>query len=145
MSIEIGTTIYKKYREPKDTPCYEKIKTTYTLNLEESKVTYGNDKFVNIIENRFVLDGVTYSIIEDGDKGNIKLVDGENIEVALNNKKQFVINKYSLIKNDEGISQCYDESGNLFERAIYNTIDKEKLFTFISLLSIALCALFLVG
>ena len=47
-TIGVKTTITKKFREPADTPCYEKIITTYTFDEGYTKVTYGNNQEIPV-------------------------------------------------------------------------------------------------
>ena len=115
-NIDIIGAIYKKFREPVDTPCYKKMEEGYRkLELAEEiqKCNNGNC-YVKVSRKE-------YRKIEN------------NTEVAKCLKgdtdcyEYVAIPYYKLIENPEGIYKCYDADGNYFERTTYSRDEKYEL------------------
>ena len=138
-TIGVKTTITKKFREPAGTPCYEKITTTYTFDEGYTKVTYGDNQEIAVEEGTKTVDekkvkykliyvnGRAYEISDD--KSNIIDRLDKTIKIGINKKRQFKLDSFSLLKNSEGVSECYNEKGEYFERATYKKAEKTILAT----------------
>ena len=122
-SLTIKVTTYTKYREPADTPCREKVTRTYTINSDKTAITYDNNKQISISDKTKVeIDGNTY-IFNYSDKTVLK---GTEVVAKIEDNK-FTLTTYSLISKPDGVSKCYDANGNQFEKATYNTVDKNVI------------------
>lgn len=115
--ISVDVVMYEKFRESMDTPCYKKMTKGY-VKLEEAweiQQCIDSECYKKV--------GKEYVLITNN-LDIVKCVDSN--ETCYENVKE---DYYKLIENPEGISECYTESGEKFERATYSKKEKEKLST----------------
>ena len=120
-NLGMSVVLNKKFRESIDTPCYEKIITTYTFDSDFSQVTFGENNKLLVYDNTIEINDKIYRV----DLENKVLKYNDEKIVIKNNK--FEITKYELMKNSEGVSKCYNSVGEEFERATLNKVDKIEL------------------
>lgn len=115
--ISVDVVMYEKFREPMDTPCYKKMSKGYVKLEQEWEIQQCVDSEC------YKKSGDEYVLITD----NIDIVRclDKNQTCYENVSEEY----YKLIEVPEGISECYNENGEKFERETYNKKEKQKLST----------------
>ena len=116
-NIDVFATLTKKFREPIDTPCYKKMEKGYIelTVISERYQCYTSDCYKKVGRKE-------YEKMTKDDLEVSRCIAGEF------KCYEYVENTYyKLLKNPEGISECYDADGNYFERATYDLAEKVEV------------------
>ena len=118
--ISIAAAVYKKYREPEDTPCYKKMKAGY---VELSSGINGEDEAYRCYNNDcYKKSGDEYVLI-----GKDATSVGLCIDGTVTCYEKVDVTYYKLLTSPGEVYECYTADGEYFERAIHNRAEKAPL------------------
>lgn len=121
-SVSVLVTTYQKFREPASTPCYRKMKKGYVKLKDRSEISMCANSNVECYKKV----GKKYELITN--MLDVTKCLSEDISCYEKVEETY----YKLLHDVDMTTVCYDQYGNKFERATYNTQEKEQLTKFVA-------------
>lgn len=115
LSVDVAT--FRKYREPSSTPCYRKMNEGFNKLKSADEIKLCSNSNVNCYKK----DGKEYVLITE--MVDVQRCITEKMTCYVKAEKTH----YELLPDTDMTTSCYDQFGNKFERATYNTVEKEQI------------------